>query len=186
MNVCGGTNVTVTYKKETVQLPILIVSWSGPALLGRDWLYTLKLDWNETRHIDETSVLDVESLIAKYEEVFGEELGSLVGQEAVLEVQEGARPRSLRARPVPCALKEAIAQELNRLEAQGIIEKVDISEWATPIAPIPKADGSIRLCGDFKVTLNPVLKTDQYPLPRCEDLFPTLANGERSVDGLAI
>ena len=99
----------------------------------------------------------MESLIAKYEEVFGEELGSLVGQEAVLEVQESARPRSLRARPVPCALKEAIEQELNRLEAQGIIKKkVDISEWATPIVPIPKADGSIRLCGDFKVTLNPV------------------------------
>ena len=44
LSVCGETDVTVTYKKETVQLPILIVSGSGPALLGRDWLYTLKLD----------------------------------------------------------------------------------------------------------------------------------------------
>ena len=121
----------------------------------------------------------METQIAKYEEVFRKELGSLVGQEAVLEVQEGARPRSLRPRPVPYVLKEAIEQELGRLEAQGIIEKVETGEWATPIVPTPKADGSIRLCGNFKFTLNAVLKTDQHPLPRCEDLFATFANGER-------
>ena len=60
----------------------------------------------------------------------------------------------------------------------GILRKVEYSEWATPIVPIPKKDGTVRLCGDFKVTVNPVLKVDKYPLPKIVDIFATLAEGK--------
>ena len=36
------------------------------------------------------------------------------------------------------------------------------SDWATPIVPVPKPDGSVRICGDFKVTINPVLQIDKH------------------------
>ena len=42
-----------------------------------------------------------------------------------------------------------------------------------------KKDGtSLRICGDFKVTVNQVLKLDKYPIPKI-DLFPQLAGGKR-------
>ena len=42
---------------------------------------------------------------------------------------------------------------------------------------VPKSDGSVRLCGDYSKTVNPVLETDQYPLPRPEDLMTCLTGG---------
>ena len=40
------------------------------------------------------------------------------------------------------------------MEREGVIEHVDHSEWAAPIVAIPKKDGSFRICGDYKVTVN--------------------------------
>ena len=37
----------------------------------------------------------------------------------------------------------------------------------------------MRICGDFKVTLNRVTKYDPYPLPKPEDIFATLASGKQ-------
>ena len=85
----------------------------------------------------------------------------------------------MKPRPVAYSLKPKVEEELDKLEKQGIIYKVDTSEWATPIVAIPKKDSSVRICGDFKVTLNPALQVDQYPLPKIEDIFANLAGGEK-------
>ena len=69
--------------------------------------------------------------------------------------------------------------ELDKLEASGIIEKVSCSDWAAPIVPVPKANRHFRICGDYKVTVNPVLEVDQYPLPSPSEIFATLAGGQK-------
>ena len=60
------------------------------------------------------------------------------------------------------------------MEREGVIECVDHSYWAAPIVAISKKDGSFCVCGDYKVTVNPELAVDQYPLPKPEELFATL------------
>ncbi|XP_063372178.1 zinc finger protein 771-like [Cydia amplana] len=60
------------------------------------------------------------------------------------------------------------------LEA-GVIRPVSRSDWATPLVIARKADGGIRLCADYKVTLNPNLLVDRYPVPKVDDLFSTLS-----------
>ena len=46
------------------------------------------------------------------------------------------------------------------------------------MVPAPKAEGTIRLCGDYKVTINSQLEVDQYPLLKPDDIFATLAKGK--------
>ncbi|GFV94021.1 uncharacterized protein K02A2.6 [Trichonephila clavipes] len=67
---------------------------------------------------------------------------------------------------------------LQKLVAEDIIEPVTYSDWATPIVPVIKQNGNLRICGDYKVTINPGLKIEQYPLPRIEDIFAELSGGE--------
>ena len=50
-----------------------------------------------------------------------------------------------------------------------------MADWATPIVPVLKKDGSIRVCGDFKLTINQATCTEVYPLPRIEELFASLS-----------
>ena len=99
--------------------------------------------------------------------------------EATLEVRPDARPQFFKARPVPLAIKPSIEEELDKLEASGVVKKVGSSEWAAPIVPVPKKNGQFRICGDFKVTINQALDVDQYPLPKLEDLFASLAGGKK-------
>ena len=69
-------------------------------------------------------------------------------------------------------------KELDRLQSLGIITPVQQSEWAAPIVPVPKQDGTVRLCGDFKTTINQASTTETYPLPRIEELFADLSGGK--------
>ena len=88
-------------------------------------------------------------------------------------------PQFFKPRPVPFALKEKIAEELRRLEKIGVLEKVDFSDWATPIVPVLKPDGSVRICGDYKITINPALDVPEHPMPTADDLFTQLNGGEK-------
>ena len=103
--------------------------------------------------------------------MFSDSLGLLQDATAKLYVNTDAAPKFFRARPVPYQLKDKIEVKFRRLQDLGIITPVQHSEWAAPIVPIMKRDGSMCLCGDYKVTVNKVLTPDNYPLPRIEDIF---------------
>ena len=64
-------------------------------------------------------------------------------------------------------------------EREGIIEPIEHSDWASPVMCVPKEDGTIRLCGDYKRTLNPNCCVDQYPLPRVDEMLASLAGCKR-------
>ena len=177
LKIKGQASVEVNYNGQNVTLPLQIVEGSGPALFGRNWLRTVKLDWGSIKKV----TTDLESVISEHKELFKDELGTLKGVKAKLYIKPGSRPKFFKPRSVPHALKEGIESELTRLENMGVMEKVRYSEWAAPIVPVVKGGdkSSIRICGDYKVTINSALEVDQHPLPNPEELFVTLSGGEK-------
>ena len=75
------------------------------------------------------------------------------------------RPGHIKDKLVPYALRARV-EELKRLEAAGITEPVTHSDRSTPVVPVVvKGDGSIRLYGDCKLTVNRVASLEKYSLP---------------------
>ena len=178
MPVLGQRTVNVQYGDYSGSHTLYVVKGSGPCLLGRDWLQHIRLDWASIKAVYVTKNSKVEALIRKYPEVFQSDLGTMKSFRAHLHLKEGSKPKFCRPRTVPFAIKDVVGKELDRLEEAGIVIKENFSEWAAPIVPVPKQDGSIRVCGDFKVTVNPVLNVDQHPLPKPSDLMTCLTGGK--------
>ena len=114
----------------------------------------------------------------EFPEVFTDQLGAFKHHHATLHLKEGTSPRYHRPRTIPFALKDSVETEIQRLVREGILEPVNSSEWAAPIVVVPKKDGRLRICGDYKVTINPSLKIDTHPLPKPQELFASLAGGK--------
>lgn len=153
MPVRGETSVHVKYKDQEYPLTLTVVRGNGPSLLGRDWLRLIQLDWKTIGLARAcSSQSQVDALLREYSEVFQDGLGLMCHFKDHLHIKEGSRPVFHRPRPVPFAIREALGQELDRLEKEQIVERVETSEWTTPIVPVPKKNGRIRLCGDYWVS----------------------------------
>lgn len=72
---------------------------------------------------------------------------------------------------------DVINEELERLEKNSIISKIDYSNWALPTEYIKKKNWKIRVCADFWTELNDCLKDHAYSLPSSEDIFTKLNGG---------
>ena len=133
------------------------------------------LQWRRVRDTN-----SCERLLNKYKSVSDKSLGTLRGVKAQLILEDGAQPKFCRARNVPYAVKPYFEKELERLQEEGILSPIEYSPWASGVVPVAKRDTKdVRLCGDYKVTINPVIREDKFPLPRVEDIFAKMAGGKR-------
>lgn len=179
VTVKGIMDVDVEYQSQHVRLPLVIAKDSTgarmPTLLGREWLTKIKLDWLNVVRVQ--NVREEAQITDKYREVFQPGYGAIKGFHASIVLKKGATPVFCKARPVPYALREQVEQELLNMEKAGIVYRVRHSAWATPLVVVPKKNNGIRLCGDYRVTVNPFVVVDHYPLPLPEDIFTTLQGG---------
>lgn len=176
----GYINVIVKYGEKSSQLKLYVIEKGGPPLMGRNWITSLELNISncfKLTSLNSSEELLVSSLRDEFSEVFADGLGTFKTK-LRLQLIEGASPVFVKARTLPLALRSRVEAELVRLQRENVIEKVEQSDFGTPIVPIIKRDGSIRICGDYKITINPLLKDYHYPLPRIDELFAILGGGE--------
>lgn len=181
IRVMGEAQVTVEYGDQVHKLKLVVVPGKNSALLGRDWLSSIKLDWHmfyPTR-VNNVVCEEIGEIKRRFPSLFREEIGKLQGFQAHLEVDEAAKPKFCKPRPVSFYMREKLDAEFQRLRDAGIVKDTTYSEWASPVVPVLKRDNSVRVCGDYKVTINQVIKKETYPLPTPEELFSKVEGGVR-------
>lgn len=175
----GILQVPVKYESETKDIEFYVIVNGGPPLLGRNFLSVFNMQICKINYCDSVVSNDIiESLYIKYNSVFSDQLGCFNKYKVSLPLRSDAKPVFFKNRPVPFALKDKIETELNRLVQEGVLKPVQYSDYASPIVPVLKANGDLRICGDFSVSINKQLLIDRYPLPRIEELFAKLHGGE--------
>ena len=66
--------------------------------------------------------------------------------------------------------------ELEQMESMGII-RPSTSEWASPIVIVPKKDGTIGLCVDYR-KLYRLSRFDAYPMARVDEMIDRIGQGK--------
>ncbi|VDP34918.1 unnamed protein product [Echinostoma caproni] len=87
-----------------------------------------------------------------------------------VKLEPDGEPIFLKRRVLPYGERECILKALQKMEQDGVINKVESSAWVTSIVLSMKSDGRTPLiCGDYRLTLNRRLR-------RCAATKVNLAN----------
>ena len=144
LKVLVAIDVHVQLGTQQHDLSLLVVPGSGPSLLGRDWMVPIRLDWHSLNKVQPADD-SVQTLLSRHDTVFRDELGQVTDATAKIYVDPQAPSKFCKARTVPYALRPKVESELERLQQAGVIEPVQFAEWAAPIVPVLKKDGSLRI-----------------------------------------
>ena len=87
-----------------------------------------------------------------------------------------AAPVRQQVRRIPPVRREEARNLLSDMLKKDIIQPSS-SPWASPIVLVPKKDGTVRFCVDYR-KVNSLTRKDAYPLPRVDDTLDTLSGSK--------
>ena len=109
-------------------------------------------------------------LISRFPKVFADKVGRMKDYQVKLYVDESVPPVAERRRPVPFHLREKRNKELDKMEAEGLIEEHEgPAPWISNTVLTPKDDGSTRVTVDMRNVNKAILPTN-ISIPRVEDI----------------
>ena len=93
--------------------------------------------------------------------------------EVELKLKPGSRPVQAKARPLNPLMLQDLKNQLDDWLREGVICE-STSEWASPLVPVKKKDGTVRWAVDYR-QVNQLLEGDSFPLPNIQHLLDNVA-----------
>lgn len=182
----GKVRIDIKFNKTSINDYLYIVPDKGTALIGRTWIRRLGIKLDELDKTSSSSMQihsisesdEVRELMSEFSNVFEQKIGCIPNYKVSLKLRENATPVYNKERQIPYALTDSVDKELDDLEKAGIISKTANSDWGSPLVVIPKADGGVRLCVDYKVGVNQRLVDAHYPIRKIDEIFNSLRDSK--------
>ena len=76
----------------------------------------------------------------------------------------------------PVVRRQKMNEMVSDMREQGVVQPSS-SPWASPVVLVPKKDGTLRFCIDYR-RLNSITRKDVYPLPRVDDILIALGESK--------
>ncbi|XP_022779630.1 uncharacterized protein K02A2.6-like [Stylophora pistillata] len=196
--VVGKITVPVKFENQEHILDLIVVEGNLPALFGRGWLSRIRVDWKNVFNVkeeitrneisipkSETFPAEFNDVLEKHKMLFCAQGSGIKGFKGSLKLKEGAKPVFMKDRPVPYSLVEKVEREYDRLVESDILYPVSSSNWASHVVQVPKSDGSVRVCGDYKA-INERIEDDEYKLPNIQYMFVLLSQNGAIPDTFSV
>ncbi len=117
---------------------------------------------------------DLDALLSDYDDVFSDKPGNT--DRVIMSIEtNGDEPIRQVPYSVPLGIRDKVRKEILNLEKQGIIERCQ-SKWASPLVPVKKPDGSVRLCVDYR-KLNERTVKEPYYIPSFDEMVEKVGCG---------
>ena len=174
VDIKGHMLIQVKFRSVDTKLDIVVVNGPRPNIIGRSWFPALGIKIEIISNLTSKSP----NFISEFKEVFSPGLGKFKGSKISFNLSSEIMPIAFPPRRVPLGIKPAVEDEIKSLIQKGVLIPIEKSNWATPVVPVVKPDGSIRLCADYRVTLNKVLKPKIHPIPMVTHVFAEIGGSK--------
>ncbi len=111
----------------------------------------------------------LKSVLSELEMYFSVKPGLCKAGVCAIVLNDGASVVNLPPRQIPGGIRDAVRAELDKLLDNGVIVE-SRAEWASPLVPVRKKDGSIRLCVDYR-ELNARTPLRRFWLPSLTEIL---------------
>ena len=143
----------------------------------KDATQGVEVPWSDRvdlAHLDPKERTAVLAMLEPHREMWDGRLGTVTATSHRIDVVPGAKPIHAQPYRAGARAREVERQEIEKMLTQKVIEPAS-SEWASPIVLVPKSDGSLRFCVDYR-RLNAITVPDTYPLPRMDECIDSLGD----------
>lgn len=106
----------------------------------------------------------------EFKEVFDKTNGPYNTCKISVKLKEHSKPRYMKPRPVPYAIKDKNTEQLEHMVIERALQPIEKCEYGTSIVAVAKNSKELRLCGDYKVTINKDIIVDRHPMPSLEKI----------------
>ena len=119
VTVIGKIEVPVMYNDQSYTLPLMVTPGRKHALMGRDWLKFIGLNWTNIFNI--TDSVGVNGLVHRYADLFNSHTEGIKDHQAKLTLRQRVTPVFQKAHSVPYSLRAAVDAELDYLMGCSIL-----------------------------------------------------------------